>query len=71
VTTDTLQHQLCAFISPPAILGKQHYVQSDQLLFYVGISPLLSRGSGVMPILALFKSAEQNQCKQDASIYIT
>jgi len=32
VTTDTLQQQLCASISPTAILGK-HYVQSDQLLF--------------------------------------
>ena len=36
--------------------------------FYAGISPLHSRGDGVMPVIALFQSAEQNQCKQDASI---
>jgi len=36
--------------------------------FYAGISPLHSGGNGVMPVIALFQSAEQNQCKQDASI---
>jgi len=35
-------------------LGKQHYAQSDQLLLYAGISPLLSQGNGVMPVIALF-----------------
>jgi len=37
--------------------------------FYVGVSPLLSQGNVVMPVTALFQSAEQNQCKQDTSIY--